>query len=440
MKNITLLAIIALLGWLPISAQTLTVNLGQDLLVCQDSCVTVGPTNGLVADGYLWNTGDTIRNLVFCLPAGFQDTTLILFAFDSLGNTGADTVVVNSVVCNDSIWPGDANNDGVCNVYDITRIGQGFGFSGLVRPNASTSWVGQPAYNWLGSAVLDYKYADCDGNGTIQYADFQVVQLNYGLTHQKDQLPMPRSTGNPTLRIYCDQDTLYAGDTITFHIDIADSQNPVVDFYAIAFNVAFDSTLFVANESFSDYSNNFIGQFGAIVHGFDTTLWQVSTLDLGFTKLDQTNITGHGNIANVSYILIDDIAGKTNGTFITADIQVFFTNVLAISADGTVIPLDVYGDTVVIKQEVVGIAETVAASSIKVYPMPAKDLVNVVVPSNVKVEAIEVYNGMGALIETDITNGLTSFSINVDNYVSGYYLLRIKTENGWVAKRFSIMK
>jgi hypothetical protein len=88
----------------------------------------------------------------------------------------------------------------------------------------------------------------------------------------------------------------------------------------------------------------------------------------------------------------------------------------------------------------VGIKEPFAAAAIKVYPVPAKDLVNIIMPSNIKVQAIELYNGLGVLIETNQTNGLSSFSINVEDYVFGYYLIRIKTENGWVAKRFSIMK
>jgi hypothetical protein len=84
--------------------------------------------------------------------------------------------------------------------------------------------------------------------------------------------------------------------------------------------------------------------------------------------------------------------------------------------------------------------EAISALSLKVYPVPAKYIVNIVVPSNIKVEAIEVYNGLGALIETNQIDKLSIYSLNIEDYVSGYYLLRIKTENGWVTKRFSIMK
>ena len=70
------------------------------------------------------------------------------------------------------------------------------------------------------------------------------------------------------------------------------------------------------------------------------------------------------------------------------------SNVLEISANSTVILLDVYGVTLVAKQDGVSIFETIFALSIKVYPIPAKDMVNIVVPSNIKVEAIEVYNGL----------------------------------------------
>ncbi len=439
MKNFILLICSTVFGILSLQAQTLNVDLGPNLIVCQDSCVTLGPSASLVADGYLWSTGDTTRTLNFCANS-FGDSTLTLTAFDSAGNTGISSIILTTVACGDSVWPGDANNDGIANVYDISRVGQGFGFSGLARPNASTNWVGQAAYNWAGSAVLDYKYADCDGNGVIEYADFQVVQLNYGLTHLKGQEPMPRSTGDPILRIYCDQDSLLAGDTITFHIEIADSLNPVLDFYSIAFDVLIDSALLVPNVSFSNYNQNFIGSPGSVIYGFDTTLWQASMLQLGFTKLNQTNVTGYGNIADVSYILIDDIAGKTSTNEINAICQVYFTNVMAISADGTVIPLDVQGDTVVVRQLVSGIGEPIAADDIKLYPVPASNLLSVQLPSNVTMNHIEVYSSIGKMVSSTPVGNLSTVSFDVSSYPNGYYFIKIQTDNGWVTKRFSIIK
>lgn len=440
MRSALLLFVFSILGFASLRAQTLNVNLGQDMLVCADSCVTVGPSAALVADGYLWSTGDTTRNINFCLTGGVTTTNLILFAFDSAGNTGADTINLSVAACTDSVWPGDANNDGIANVYDITRIGQGFGFSGLARPGATTNWIGQPATNWVGSAVLDYKYADCDGNGTIQYADFQVVQLNYGLTHLKGSEPMPRSTGNPPLRIYCLQDTLLAGDTISFIIELGDANNPVVDFYAIAFNVGYDTTMFVDSQSFSDYSINFVGAVGTDVYGYDTTFFQNSTLDLGFTKLNQQNTTGFGPLARVSYILIDDIAGKTNDNEIFADLNIYFTNVVAISADGTVIPLDVQGDTVVVKQTITGITNLNQTNNFKIYPVPTNNKLEIQLPNATVTERIEVYNSIGALVVSKPTNGTANISLDTKELANGHYILKIKTAGGWVTKRFNIIK
>lgn len=439
MKKVILFIACSIASLIAVHAQTLNVNLGQDMLICQDSCVTVGPITPVNADGYLWSTGDTTQTISFCM-VGITDTVLTLAAFDSAGNVSTDDILLTAVFCNDSVWPGDANNDGIANVYDITRVGQGFGFSGLARPNASTNWVGQAAYNWAGSAILDYKYADCDGNGVIEYADFQVVQLNYGLTHLKSQEPMPRSSGDPLLRIYADEDTLLAGDTITFHIDIADSLNPVLDFYAIAFDVIIDSALLVPNVSFSSYNQNFIGAPGSVIYGFDTTIWQASMLQLGFTKLNQTNITGYGNIANVSYILIDDIAGKTSMEEMYATCQVYFTNVVAISADGTFIPLDVQGDTVVVRQVVSSTGELIVADDIKLYPVPTSDLLSIALPSNATIQQIEVYSSVGTLVSANTINNLQTVSFDVSDYPSGYYFVKILTNNRWVTKRFSIVK
>jgi len=178
-----------------------------------------------------------------------------------------------------------------------------------------------------------------------------------------------------------------------------------------------------------------------VVHAFDTTFWQTGMLDLGFTKLDQTNITGYGNLANVSYILIDDIAGKTSDEYLTVSLQAFFTNVVAIKADGSGIPLDVVGDTVIVRQLSTSIKQEISNFDIKVYPVPADNLLHIQLPSNALAEQIEIYNTVGMLVSTiSTTNNTPQVTVDTRELANGNYIIKVKTAEGWATSRFNIMR
>lgn len=86
------------------------------------------------------------------------------------------------------VWPGDANNDGVVNINDVSSVALylGYGsqkpnFRAFQRLNASTNWFGQTCLAWDSLAVT---FADCDGDGEVTINDMLVIPLNFGKTHQ----------------------------------------------------------------------------------------------------------------------------------------------------------------------------------------------------------------------------------------------------------------
>jgi len=80
-----------------------------------------------------------------------------------------------------TVWPGDANNDGIVNYDDFNAIKLYENKVGSPRPNASTQWIGQEAMAWIPAAAT---YADCNGDGVINSEDFYVVlNSNWGKTH-----------------------------------------------------------------------------------------------------------------------------------------------------------------------------------------------------------------------------------------------------------------
>jgi hypothetical protein len=87
------------------------------------------------------------------------------------------------------VYPGDANNDGIVDVRDILPLGRFFGSTGGTRTSASGSWTPQGISSaWT---LAEACYADCDGNGTVNAADVQVIVQNWARTRLGLSIPVP---------------------------------------------------------------------------------------------------------------------------------------------------------------------------------------------------------------------------------------------------------
>lgn len=80
------------------------------------------------------------------------------------------------------------------------------------------------------------------------------------------------------------------------------------------------------------------------------------------------------------------------------------------------------------------------ATSVRMYPNPVKDKLTVEAKANVRIQSIELYSVEGRLVHAQkqaiATNSLT---IDVSNFASGFYVLRMKTQaNTIIAKQFIV--
>jgi len=127
------------------------------------------------------------------------------------------------------VYPGDCNMDGQVSADDAIYINLALGSTLLPRPDASTDWIPQAAYD-SGDSIhgIDLKYIDADGNGLINTLDLAVIAQNFDSTHtQAIDTTIGTVTANPTDFTY---ENTQNGTTMihryTFHfegVDIASS-------------------------------------------------------------------------------------------------------------------------------------------------------------------------------------------------------------------------
>jgi hypothetical protein len=161
----------------PVGLDLLATDAGVTAIVVQGSVAYVGTQDGLriveaAEPAALRETGwcEAVGN-VYGLAV--QDRLIGLAA----GGWGFVSVRYNPLI---EVFPGDTDNDGKVDAFDILPLGVWFGQAGPARASAATAWQAQEAGQWPSAAAT---HADANGDGVVDERDLFPVGLNWGQLH-----------------------------------------------------------------------------------------------------------------------------------------------------------------------------------------------------------------------------------------------------------------
>jgi len=203
----------------------------------------------------------------------------------------------------DCVYPGDADNDGESNLYDLLYIGLGYGANGPQRINASCEWEAQPAMDWDQETTdgINYKHLDCDGNGTINQEDVNYVNCNYE--------PMVGETSNliesdgPRIKLQFDVDTIWidssSPEVIEFSagLMLGQSELQMEDIYGLALYLEYDEE-FLSEDAVieMDYNeNSFLGNSEEVIP-YAKDMREDGQIDMALTRTSTVSSSGYGSL------------------------------------------------------------------------------------------------------------------------------------------------
>jgi hypothetical protein len=318
------------------------------------------------------------------------------------------------------VWPGDTDDDGTARVRDLLHIGVANGVSGYPREGAMAGWLGQAGLPWDQSfgTGLNYKHADCDGNGVVNMADTAAILLNYGQTHQKTQGHI--NTGGIPLYIEVPANAA-AGDTIELNLRLGTPTYLATDVYGIALSLQMDPTVFNTASASGSLQGTWLGQ-----PGLDLIDLEVNDgkFNWAITRDDHRDSTGNGRLGGVFVVMIDDL-----NSMVPLDSLLEPFDVSMVDKNGNPLPIDVF---------IVPVYPG-AKPGLSVSPNPSNERL-VILLDTLQAEEAAIYDANGQRmwqVEGDLQGNLV---VQTDRFAPGIYFVRVRVHNGLLTQKVIITR
>lgn len=351
----------------------------------------------------------------------------------------AFTDTVCYVCTNQCVWPGDADDNGIADNNDLLSIGLGYSTNGPARAQVNIGWFGHNATNWLDTLpdATNYKHLDCDGNGTINANDTTAIIQNFGLTHAKTNEQKPWRMSDPALYVNLVPDTARAGDTMIANLILGDINIPASNVYGLAFTVNYDANVVDTLKTRAVFGSSWLGTATDKI-AIAKDLSETGQIKCAITRIDHAARSGNGQIGQVSFVITtDNINGKNLAYY---GVDVWISDLVVIDNSGNVIPVNEGRDSNVVEFEPLSVGEMqINPGSLKMYPNPATDRVQLMVTNNLLGAEIKLTDLNGRILKSVLVNA-TNLTINTTEYDSGVYLVQLVSNQGMITKRLVLTR
>ena len=403
------------------------------------------PANGIsYTTSYTNGLGSASATISFTTPATWNVAAnpyfiIKLFARDHacpISGNATYNVVVHSTQCNsDTVWAGDADANYVVNMYDPLAVAVAYSATGPVRSGASTAWVGQWCSNWTGNFVtgVNYKHADCDGNGTVNSSDLAAITANYSLTHPRPgYAAYAKGAGLPDL--YFDHTGInpVPGITLSIPIKFGSTAQVASNIYGLAARVRISGI--TPNNVAVTYPATWLGTAGNTLRFTKSTT--PNTIDWAYARTDHQNISGYGGIGALNFTIPATAAVGDRIVISLEDVKV-------INATGAEMTnYNVLSDTILVKALGVGGVPSVISGAVIVPNPSQRNAVLALSLSQTALVGMTVTDITGRIVWESAPARLAAGAQEValpQQLRSGVYFVRIHTDAGvqilkWIAE------
>lgn len=339
------------------------------------------------------------------------------------------TLLDNIDLCS-AVWPGDVRTDGLVNVIDFWAIGLGFGETGPMRPDATILWEPQPSPDWNNHITfieeIDLKHGDCNGNGIVNIEDRDVVNLNWGLTH--DFAPDDDEFAKSTLPIGLEKRVSEVPNQVEISLNFGENGWLIEDFVGIGFRISYPEERVSPNGFTFSYENSWAGVLDQDMINLQRDYPGGSYI--GMVRIDKNAVDGSGELGRIILELEENAISKDQL------LEVHLTDILLLKENGLILSLEPF--TLVVEETTGTNNNVIEVFDVSLFPVPARDQLQVDLSQNISQGQVFIFDSNGqVLINNEFRNN--SFQVNTSSFKSGIYLLQIQAKEGIQNRRFIIV-
>lgn len=333
-----------------------------------------------------------------------------------------------------SVFPGDANRDGIVDHHDILPIGFAYGNLGPTRDVSNNQGTQPYQTNWPGvfPSGTNYIHADVNGNGLIDILDFITLAQNQGLTNNNGdasfEVSSSPSSASPLIRIGGGEELVpddIAGQTISIPVSM-DQNADTSSVNGLAFALNYNQDI-VSSATFT-FADEWLGAAG---QAFRFQRDEAGSVRIALTRFGSNSVNGNGRIGTLELVIIEDLVGflpTTPGAGVTvASVE----GAEAVDGDFEQIPTN---EGELVTQPVNALLasndreENIAAILTTISPNPTE--ANVTVTCQQTFNQIELIDLTGRIQQLYDGPNLLTWTGRVDNQPAGLYYLRTRGKAG----------
>jgi len=375
--------------------------------ICIGSSVTFSASG---ANTYTWSNNSNASTFSL-FPTVNASYSVMATDANSCVSTGVAAVTVNTNCA--TVWPGDANSDGVVNSLDIFELGLQFTATGPARTTTSNVYSAQDAALWTGtvSTGKNKAHADCDGDGSVGISDTLAINNNFLLTHA---LKPAATSSTEQVTIVPDQANALVNVWNTAGIFLGDVSNPINNIYGVSFDVEFDTSLISANNIYISYPNSFINASNTNIT-LSKQIYNNERVYGATVRTNANNVSGSGRIATLYFKPKANAANNST-------LNLVVLNGTRIDKDANLVALTTGSVSTTILNDVGISANVLSNNSIFIYPNPASEFVIINAPDENDLN-IRIMDISGRIIHESRFSGHKK--INLQNTQNGVYTVQV---------------
>lgn len=336
------------------------------------------------------------------------------------------------------VFPGDADNNGIVDHLDLLNIAYAYGISGPARIDSIETNIPTQALLWDNyfPGGLNYSYADCDGNGIIDWNDLILVYYNYGTTNEFGSEEDAFTSGIENIHpsFYFDEQSLPSfitqGYELQIPIYLGSEDIPLTDLTGIGFSIESNSDFF-QELTFELNTNSWLFPDGNTLY-LQEQNESDSKIDVSIGRTKEAALSGYGPIGYLNAVIEIDVIAllPADQDSIVAPIEI--TNIVAKNHDFWNLPIANQTLEIMIYHPDAIPTSTkspIADQKIKIFPNPAKD--DISVKCSEKIETISIIDLKGATVYENTDVHSKEENINIYGLVPrGVYFIKILSDKG----------